>query len=140
MNQHLTNTPRAGEPPEQTAARSARTASLEEGLQHLTENLDRLNQEQGHPKGENIVDGIVRERGRIYGSFADIASMTQELKSAIRGRPGWHHLPDDAREALDMNMLKVARIICGNPDHVDNWDDIGGYSKMIADRIRADGR
>jgi hypothetical protein len=43
---------------------------------------------------------------------------------------------DDQWEALEMIASKMSRIVNGNPDKVDNWDDIAGYAKLISDRLR----
>jgi len=44
-------------------------------------------------------------------------------------------LNDVQKEALEMILHKVARIVSGNPNHADHWHDIGGYSKLVEDRI-----
>jgi hypothetical protein len=33
---------------------------------------------------------------------------------------------------------KIGRIINGDPDYIDSWDDIAGYAKLVADRLRSD--
>lgn len=48
----------------------------------------------------------------------------------------WDTLPVDVREGLDLIALKISRIVTGEPEYLDNWDDIGGYAKIVADRIR----
>lgn len=56
--------------------------------------------------------------------------MTDEL--SVRGKD----LADDQYEALDMIAHKIARIINGDPDYADSWDDIAGYAKLVADRLQ----
>jgi hypothetical protein len=34
-----------------------------------------------------------------------------------------------------MIFHKIARILNGNPDYVDNWIDIAGYAKLVADDL-----
>lgn len=36
-----------------------------------------------------------------------------------------------------MIQHKIARILNGDPDYVDNWVDIAGYAKLVADRLQA---
>jgi hypothetical protein len=31
---------------------------------------------------------------------------------------------------------KIGRILNGDPDYIDSWDDIAGYAKLVADRLR----
>jgi hypothetical protein len=40
--------------------------------------------------------------------------------------------------ALEMICLKMARIVCGDPNHADHWDDIAGYA-MLAKGERENG-
>jgi hypothetical protein len=46
----------------------------------------------------------------------------------------------DQREALDMIMHKVGRIINGNPDKIDTWSDVAGYATLVADRLEGNAR
>ena len=45
-------------------------------------------------------------------------------------------LSDVQQEALDMIATKMARIVNGDPDKVDNWDDISGYAKLVSDVLQ----
>lgn len=83
-------------------------------------------------------ESILAERGSRYGTFAGHASISQKLKAvmtdelSVRGKD----LADDQYEALDMIAHKIARIINGDPDYADSWDDIAGYAKLVADRLQ----
>lgn len=81
------------------------------------------------------IDQILRERGTRYGTFAESALVAQNIKAAMRHSPGWQRLPADMREALEMIASKSARILCGDPTHIDSWRDIEGYVKLVADRL-----
>lgn len=80
---------------------------------------------------------ILSERGARYGKFTGHAAVAQRLKTFIsaalanRGKA----LADDQQEALDMICHKIARIVNGDPDYADSWDDIAGYAKLVADRL-----
>jgi len=41
----------------------------------------------------------------------------------------------DQAEALDMIFSKIARILNGDPNHLDSWTDIAGYATLVADRL-----
>lgn len=95
------------------------------------------------PQTEDVVAQITKERGSKYGLFVHNAVVAQAVKAAIRNIPNpdnepdpWGALPLDVREALDLIALKMSRIVTGEPEYLDNWDDIGGYAKIVADRIR----
>lgn len=83
------------------------------------------------------VNQILRERGSQYGTFGEVALVAQNIKAAMRHSPNWQRLPADMREALEMIADKSARILCGDPTHIDSWRDIEGYAKLIADRLVA---
>ena len=81
------------------------------------------------------VDVILDERAATYGSFEDVAEFAQEMKNAIRMCNN-SELDDDQIEALDMIASKIARIVNGNPNHIDSWIDIAGYATLVADRLQ----
>ena len=63
------------------------------------------------------------------------------LKSAARAEPSnWKKMPPSHQEAMDMILHKMARLLNGNPDHLDSWVDIQGYSKLVEDIIRENER
>lgn len=79
---------------------------------------------------------ILEQRGKTYGEFSRNSRIAQELKMCMHDTDGWHHLAADMRESLDMIASKIARILNGDPRHVDSWDDIAGYAKLVADDVR----
>lgn len=81
------------------------------------------------------VTQIITKRGETYGEFEDNAAIAQSIKDALRVR-GWGGLSDDVRESLDLIATKMSRIVNGDPEYLDNWDDIAGYAQLVANRIR----
>lgn len=77
---------------------------------------------------------ILNERGDTYGDYAEMASMSQTIIDAIV--QGSALLNPAQRESMEMIAVKMARIACGDPDHVDSWDDIAGYATLISNLIR----
>ena len=84
----------------------------------------------------NEVDAILDERGTRYGKFKDHAGISQQLKDVMRNKEGWMRLDADQRESLEMVVHKIARILNGDPDYIDSWIDIAGYTKLVADRLQ----
>ena len=82
------------------------------------------------------ITAVLQERGKRYGEFHTHAAISQELKAAMHKAEGWQRLSADQREALEMVQHKVARILNGDPSYDDNWVDIAGYSKLVADRLQ----
>jgi hypothetical protein len=91
---------------------------------------------------ETDVDTVLDERAKDYGKFIEGAEIMQMLKRLVhnyieeRGTP----LAFDQREAIDMIIHKLGRIINGNPDKVDHWVDIAGYAKLVAERLEGNAR
>lgn len=84
------------------------------------------------------INEMLAERGKRYGKFLSHAEITQELKSTIRSfvLEMDRRLEYDQQEALDMICHKIGRILNGDPNYIDSWDDIAGYAKLVADRLR----
>lgn len=81
---------------------------------------------------------VLEERGKKYGRFRDNAWIAQSLKTVIRGGMSYDALEVDHAEALDMIAAKISRIVTGDPDYPDNWDDIAGFATLVAERLRSD--
>lgn len=77
---------------------------------------------------------LVAERGKTHGYFEDTARISQELKDVLMNSPNWRRLSVRQREALNLMTIKQARIVCGDPDHQDHWDDIAGAAELGAGR------
>jgi hypothetical protein len=88
------------------------------------------------PEADTNVDAILNERANTYGSFEDVAETAQSIKDILYGTTGLPKIRSDQREALDMIASKIARIVNGDPDHVDSWIDIAGYATLVADRLQ----
>lgn len=86
------------------------------------------------------ISKTLKERGDIHGDFTYHARMAQALKGVMYGNCGfsnWAHLNDVQRQALEVIVDKIARILVGNPDFHDHWHDIQGYAKLVEDRLSA---
>lgn len=79
---------------------------------------------------------MLADREKTHGAFSDHARITQRLKNVIaeelveRHERGQPPLTDMQRESLDMIEHKVGRIIAGNPNEPDHWNDIAGYAVL----------
>ena len=83
------------------------------------------------------VDETLDARAQDYGKFIQGAEIMQMLKRIVHNyiEARGTKLAFDQREAIDMIIHKLGRIINGNPDKVDTWVDIAGYAKLVADRL-----
>lgn len=78
---------------------------------------------------------LLNERGKTHGDFTDHAAITQALKQEMSYTDKWRGLTYVQKEALEMIQHKVGRILAGDPNFKDHWDDIAGYAKLVADRL-----
>jgi len=86
----------------------------------------------------NINDMLAGREAR-YGTFEGHARISQGLKAVMHEQSGWDRLKPDQREALEMVQHKIARILNGDPDYLDNWVDLVGYSQLVVNRLEKDG-
>jgi hypothetical protein len=82
------------------------------------------------------VDEILAQRGERYGLFAEHARITQSIKRAMVDSPNWAGLSDDKKEGLEMVAHKIGRILNGDPEYLDSWDDVEGYTKLVSNILR----
>ena len=81
------------------------------------------------------VNELTEQRKSTHGPWALQADTAQRLKFSIKaglvgGRP---KLSASQAEAVDMILVKISRIVSGDPNEADHWDDIMGYAKLGRD-------
>ena len=88
---------------------------------------------------------LIETRGKTHGDYSDHAKITQDIKNIIHNFHKsdlasatcfcvYESLSSAQRESLDMIAHKIGRILAGDADFRDHWDDIAGYAKLVADR------
>lgn len=82
-----------------------------------------------------MINDIIKERTVTHGNFTDNSYISQQIKEAIWLAEGHVRLSSHQREALEMIAHKIGRILAGDPNHKDHWDDIAGYAKLVSERI-----
>ena len=81
------------------------------------------------------IDTTLTERGTRYGQFDEHARITQNIKSAMQDSPNWSRLSPDQKEAMEMAAHKFGRILNGDPDYIDSWHDVIGYTRLVEQRL-----
>lgn len=120
--------------------------ALSEGIEKLNSVLPTAQQAvDGFKKAVEAMSGadiesIISERGSNYGRFEDGAEIMQQLKHIAHTSSGWERMKPNQREAMDMILHKIGRILNGNPNYVDSWIDIEGYSKLISDWLKGESK
>lgn len=83
------------------------------------------------------VEKILSERKNTHGSYAETAHISQRLKTIVGTSKNANSLSPDQLETLEMICHKMARILAGDPEFADHWDDIAGYATLSANEVRA---
>lgn len=79
---------------------------------------------------------LVAARNKTHGNWVDNARASVRLKMMIqheivmRARRGQDPLEEGHVEALHMICAKIGRILAGDPNYQDHWDDIAGYARI----------
>lgn len=75
-------------------------------------------------------DRIIAERAKTHGPFDVQARVSQGIKRVVAEGLGGRSLPAAQREALDLIATKIGRVVAGDADFPDHWDDIEGYARL----------
>ena len=76
---------------------------------------------------------VLQERSTTHGDFAHGAVVSQRLKFALAAGVNWETMDAVQREALEAVMGKLARIVTGDPNFIDHYRDIIGYTQLAMD-------
>ena len=82
-----------------------------------------------------MIEEVLNQRQSTYGSFTKNAEISQMMKYFMAQDTNYKQMPVAHREALEMIVHKIARIVNGDFNYIDNWIDICGYSQLVIDEI-----
>jgi len=78
---------------------------------------------------------ILEQRETTHGFYSEVSSVSQMVKKAMQIGVNWPHLKAEQRESLEMIANKIGRIMSGDSDFLDHWQDIAGYAQLIVKEI-----
>lgn len=81
-------------------------------------------------KVKSKAEALTASRKPTHGAFESVAAHVLASEATMSASPNWNKISDVRRMALKEIHHKIARILCGDPDHADHWDDIGGYAEL----------
>ena len=84
-----------------------------------------------------MIEEVLNQRQSTYGSFTKNAEISQMMKYFMAQDTNYKQMPLAHREALEMIVHKIARIVNGDPNYIDNWIDICGYSQLVIEEIKS---
>ncbi len=81
---------------------------------------------------------LLNTRGKTHGDFKSNSRLVQFMKDMLRSSNNWNDLEEYQREALDMTLHKIGRIMTGDHKFIDSWLDICGYNQLVIDQLLED--
>lgn len=75
---------------------------------------------------------MLNEREKTHGQYAKTAETSQKIKLTMMLSKNWNRLTEPQAEAIEMIASKLARILNGDPNFRDHWDDIAGYAQLAS--------
>lgn len=79
---------------------------------------------------------MLDQRRNQHGNLITQSNISQDMKDIIRAANNWNDLQADQKECLEMIVHKTARILAGDPNFTDHWEDIAGYAILVANRLK----
>jgi hypothetical protein len=81
------------------------------------------------------IEDILKEREKSHGNFLRVSETSQKLKfEALMATSS--KIESYKRESIEMILHKIARIICGDSNHLDSWQDIEGYARLVSNELK----
>lgn len=76
------------------------------------------------------IEMIITKRQRTHGVYREQSGFSQGLKDYLKSGKNWDVLNDGQKEALEMIAVKISRVLHGDYNYRDHWDDIVGYGQL----------
>lgn len=83
---------------------------------------------------DGLHSALLDARAQTHGPFAEQWGACQDLKRVF-DKHGSGGLEDVPREALENIASKISRILVGNANFAEHWDDIAGYAGRVSEWI-----
>lgn len=82
-----------------------------------------------------LPETVIDLREASHGDYRKQAQFAQLIKGLFHGHENWRNIPAPQKESIDMIIVKLSRVMAGDPAEPDHWLDISGYAKMIFNLI-----
>lgn len=95
--------------------------------------------EAGKQPASLSVDETIKQRDSVHGDYQSSAKLLMDIVTKLQEAADEcdTKLSPDQRLSLTMILLKVARIVSGDPNFADHWHDIAGYARLVEQRLTA---
>jgi len=92
-----------------------------------------MSKRKAHPQAQDApqtIEQTLQEREATHGDFSDVAAYAQLMKEILRNSTGYRRMSDAQRESCEAWLMKTARLMAGDVDHIDHAHDIAGYATL----------
>lgn len=107
-------------------------------IKRLNESAANMNEfsEDGTEMPEpKTIDSMLASRKSTYGDYSNNARITRGIMDLLITGENAEALNAMHKEGLHMIAHKMSRIVNGDPNYHDSWDDIIGYARCVVDRL-----
>lgn len=115
----------------------------QEDYDKIQDSLDKLNYlrtNKNPPEGDlEGIQGILQERNKSHGNYKVQSALADNLREVIYSSENWYVLTSLQRDALLMIIHKITRLLSGDPNHLDSWQDIAGYATLAVNDLTING-
>lgn len=81
---------------------------------------------------------LLNAREVTHGDYGVNAGVSQGIKAVFHASPEYlTKLDATQKESAEMIATKFGRIVSGNNNEVEHWEDIAGYAMLIVERLKA---
>lgn len=77
-----------------------------------------------------LAPALTSVRKSTHGDWLQQSAIGVGLDQVVQSSPNYSGLAPHQRKAVDMILVKLSRIVNGDPYHDDHWDDIAGYAHL----------
>ena len=107
-------------------------------LRNLKRNMHAWQQKEIQERTDMDGNDLLKEREKTHGNFFYNSLYSQSLKMIMKSSKNWEGLSEFKKESLEMIVHKIGRILAGDSNAEDHWDDISGYALLVSNRLTQD--
>lgn len=78
-----------------------------------------------------MIEDTLQERGNVHGDYVQASVFADGVKNAMAKTPNWNSMDAYQRQALNVILDKISRILYGDPNFGDHWHDLQGYARLV---------
>lgn len=81
------------------------------------------------------IETVLANREKTHGIYREQAQLAQTLKLLLRDTRNWSRLDYSQAQSIEEICNKISRILNGNCDEPDHWQDISGYATLVVKEL-----